>query len=383
VKPVIKKLRVKNYKSLQDVEIPLDRFVVFVGPNNSGKSNIFDCFRFVRELAEQGEVAVRSRGGFRYIVWGGDIRRAIDVELEATLLDQQGQERSLKYRVRLASSVDHFQIEEESLSLWDGQQERKLLEFPSDGGMATARDEEGNQIGGIGRGRYQLYIRDFQDPRYGFLGSFARSMLSWTVYDLVPSRMGMPSPARRDLQLQREGENFSSVIHSLQAEYSEHFREIENLLRTGLPEVRRLFTALTDEGQTYVSWEEEGVPLRIPGWAMSDGTLRLLGQLAALFSPEPPSLACFEEPENCIHPHLLETVVDALRWSSKTTQVLVSTHSPYLLNFVQPESLRIVEKVKGKTRCRTVEDKKGIKQALKVLGLGELWYSGDLGGAPP
>jgi len=61
---------------------------------------------------------------------------------------------------------------------------------------------------------------------------------------------------------------------------------------------------------------------------------------------------------------------------------LVTTHSPDLLNFLASENLIIVEKEGGKTQCREAKDIAGVKEALKTLGLGELWYSGHLGGVP-
>jgi predicted ATPase len=143
-----------------------------------------------------------------------------------------------------------------------------------------------------------------------------------------------------------------------------------------------LFTALTKEGQTYVSMEEETMTMRIPAWAMSNGVLRLLGQLAALFSPKPPALACYEEPENYVHPALLSLLADVLKNASTRSQLLVGTHSPYLLNFFSPEHLIIVEKKNGCSQFKSAAKKKGLKEALRVLGLGEIWYSGELGGKP-
>jgi len=79
---------------------------------------------------------------------------------------------------------------------------------------------------------------------------------------------------------------------------------------------------------------------------------------------------------------LLELIVELLKNASHKTQVLVTTHSPYLVDLLQPEDLFIVEKQDGKTQVKKAEDKKGIKEALKTLGLGEMWYSGSLGGVP-
>jgi len=194
--------------------------------------------------------------------------------------------------------------------------------------------------------------------------------------------MEQPGLAKKDLRLQREGENISSVLHTFQSEWGENFAEVEELLKTAVPELERLLTPLTEEGQTYLAVEEQGLSLRIPSWAMSDGTLRLLGQLSAILSPDPPALACFEEPENCIHPGLLQLVVDVFKSASRKTQILVTTHSPELLNFLDAENLMIVEKKDGKTQCREAKDVAGVKEALKTIGLGELWYSGHLGGVP-
>lgn len=382
---MLTKLRVKNYKSLEDVTIPVRPLTVFVGPNNAGKSNILECFLFLRELLELGAPSVSSRGGFRYLVWGGDLKRQIEIELEAEILDSLGKEHEVTYRVEIAGGPKHYAISRELCSAHLDGEERKLLEFPIEQGRVGAWDDSGKQITSWSSWKTgkQLHLSDCADPvRYPVLSTLAKAMHNWAFYSLVPSRMEQPGPAKKDLRLQREGANISSVLHTFQSEWGESFAEVEGLLKTAVPEMERLLTPLTEAGQTYLAIEERGFPLRIPSWAMSDGMLRFLGQLAALFSPDPPSLACFEEPENCIHPGLLELVVDVFKSASRKSQILVTTHSPDLLNFLALEDLIIVEKVDGKTQCREAKDVAGVKEALKTLGLGELWYSGHLGGVP-
>ncbi|MGA9347881.1 MAG: AAA family ATPase [Anaerolineae bacterium] len=380
---MLTKLRVKNYKSLEDVTVPLRPLTVFVGPNNAGKSNILDCLLFLRELLELGAPSVHSRGGFQYLVWGGDLKRQIEIELDAQILGVSGSECPITYRVEIAGGLTHYALVGETFLLRTDGEERKLLEFPAESGLALMWDESGKPIGGLGVGTQRLYLSHCRDStRYPTLSAFAETVQNWAFHDFVPARMAQPGPAKKDLRLQKEGENVSSVLHTFQSEYTQSFIEVEELLKTGMPEIERLLAPLTEEGQTYLAIEERGIPWRIPSWAMSDGTLRFLGQLAALFSPDPPALACFEEPENCIHPGLLQLVVDVFKSASRKTQILVTTHSPDLLNFLDPEDLMIVEKKDGKTQCREAKDVAGVKEALKTLGLGELWYSGHLGGVP-
>jgi predicted ATPase len=172
-------------------------------------------------------------------------------------------------------------------------------------------------------------------------------------------------------------------LHTLHSSYRRAFREIEELI-TQIPGVEELFTELTEQGRTYTTLKERGVSLNIPNWAMSDGTLRLLAHLAVVYLPTPPPLVCFEEPESKLHPWSHEHLVEILRRLSKRTQVLVSTHSPLFLDRLRTETndLIVVEKPEGKTTCKRISGRKGLKKALQVLGLGELWYSGGIGGVP-
>jgi predicted ATPase len=115
---------------------------------------------------------------------------------------------------------------------------------------------------------------------------------------------------------------------------------------------------------------------------MSDGTVRFLAHLGVVFGASPPPLVCFEEPENFIHPHSLELLAHVLEKASARSQILLTTHSPYLLNFLEPEDVIIVEKHEGATKASRPEHQGAIKEALKTLGLGEIWYAGSLGGTP-
>lgn len=385
---MIERLAVKNYKSLEDVEIPLRPLTVFVGPNNAGKSNILDCLRFLSELVRwwpNPDTAVSSRGGFLALVWGGlDFTRHIAIEIDATLPSGPwGEQRAITYRIALVGGPGYCATSHETLHYRAPDGPRKLLELH--GGRLRAWDAEGIKlirdipdVGGL-----RVGLRDFlSDPTNPILFRFAGAVGGWHFYNFVPEHMRLPQPVRKELSLQRDGVNVSTVLHALHSEHGANFREIEELLRTGVPEIQELVSALIEPGQTYVGVRESGLPMPIPSWAMSDGTLRFLAHLAVLYSPALPPLVGFEEPENHIHPRLHELLADILKGASKKTQVLVTTHSPYLLNSISPEDLFIVEKVEGKTRCKVAAKENALREALRVLGLGELWYSGDLGGIP-
>lgn len=395
----LNKLIVKNYKSLKDFSLDTKPFMVFIGPNNAGKSNILDCLRFLSEFAKRGDErrnAWIERGGFEQIVFNGEINQTISFELQGTIRVEDG-ERSYRYFVELEGSRwgsclnrhETFslirKIHPRSYRALTEDTEQKLLEFPGEKDMAIVRDETGKQTGGFGTVRETLYLPFFDDiDHYPILGHFAKEVQNWSFFNLLPPLMREPLPVKRTLQLQSFGENLSVILHTLQSESPKRFKEIEEILKKAVGEVEELTTGLTEhaQGKTYIRIREQNLRIPISVWAMSDGTLRILGYLATLYSPIPLPLACFEEPENYVHPRLLELIVDLIKTASERTQVLVTTHSPYFVDFLQPEDLFIVEKKEGQTTVRKAEDKKGIKEALKTLGLGEMWYSGGLGGVP-
>jgi predicted ATPase len=398
-------IHIRNYKSLRDVTLALRAFNVLIGPNNAGKSNVFDCLHLLSELtrSQQGE-PVQSRGGFSSIVWNGEIKNSIGIELsghEPSFPDQQGDRYRFKYEKHLAGGPTHFQVTSERFSVnpldYTGAispierdlsearpQGRVLLEYPVEQNMTRATDPSGRVLyGGVYGSGLSSYLSAFADPtRFPLLGNFAVQVKDWAFYNFVPSLMGRPLQARKDLRLQEYGENLGAVLHSHHAEFGPNFREMEEWLQRAMPEITELLSGLTEQGQTYAQIKEKGLKVRIPSWAMSDGTVRFLAHLLVVLGASPPPLICFEEPENFIHPHSLELLAHVLKKASTRSQILLTTHSPYLLNFLQPEDVIIVEKHEGATEASRPKEAGAIKEALKTLGLGEMWYAGTLGGTP-
>ena len=213
-------------------------------------------------------------------------------------------------------------------------------------------------------------------------GFFSDYLQSWKVYDPTPTLMRSPVSAKRDLRLKPHGENLGAVLHTIHSEYPSIFRTIEEHLRALVPESRNLLSLLTEKANTYPGLEEEELAVKIPASSMSSGTLRFLAFLAALYSPEAPALVCFEEPENNIHPRALELLVDILQNSSGKRQVIISTHSPYLLNLIEPDSVFVFDKKQAGTTITEAGTTKELTSLLRSVGLGEAWYAGSIGGVP-
>ena len=126
---------------------------------------------------------------------------------------------------------------------------------------------------------------------------------------------------------------------------------------------------------------------------LSQGTLYLLALLALAFEPAPPPLLCIEEIDRGIHPRLLREVRDTLYRLSypassgsaaRPTQIVATTQSPYLLDLFRehPEEVVLAHKHGAEARFERLADRADLHELLREGSLGDMWFSGILGGVP-
>jgi len=149
--------------------------------------------------------------------------------------------------------------------------------------------------------------------------------------------------------LERNGSNIGQYLLSLRDANVEAFEGYLDALRVVVPYVRDLQATISDaiEQRAYLEMTEEG--FKIPGWLLSTGTLRVAALLACLRHPTPPPLLIVEEVENGLDPRTLHLIVEEIRAAitAKTTQVLLTTHSPFLLDLLDLSHVVVVERQEG------------------------------------
>jgi predicted ATPase len=201
------------------------------------------------------------------------------------------------------------------------------------------------------------------------------------VYNFDPGKLRQKVKIGKVTKLNSDGSNLSAAIHFLRNKDREAYEELESLLKSAVPEIKYLETPPTEQGEANLEIVEENLNKRIDLSEMSDGILWLLAHIYVFLSPKPPSLVCFEEPSSFVHPRILQILVNIFK--SVDAQVIVTTHNPFFVNLVEPEDLIIFEKVEGKTRCKRIENPEEMKKRIiKDIPLGEIWYSGEIGGVP-
>ncbi len=401
---MVKRIKARNFLSLRDVDVELGRRNVFVGPNMSGKSNLIECLKFLQDAASNPsrndvtalEEAFSKRGGFSEVIWKGQpegpISFVIIVELGESAVNKPT---SYRYELSLRRNEYGQTVVEAEKLMVNGE---TILENSADkmkivdGGRTAEypRHTLGLGLGMLGR----------SDSSSG--GRFREFLASWRFYHLVPALMRQSNPPSWERFLSEHGGNLSAWLLTLQ-NYTEEFRRIKQVCCDVLPGLGDLlfqpvepppqplntggqtFSIVTESAKISVGANETHFKRPISLARMSDGELAFLGLISIILAPEEltPLLLCIEEPENYLHPRLIEIFVELLNqraMEARAPQILATTHSLMLIDKLTIDDLIVVDRVNGATRFTRPSTKKHLQQLLlrKEVSLGDLWYSGAL-----
>jgi energy-coupling factor transporter ATP-binding protein EcfA2 len=195
------------------------------------------------------------------------------------------------------------------------------------------------------------------------------------------------------LELASNGANLSAVLAAFAAQFPETFARLEQDLVRIMPEFTHLGFTRPSKGSVQLALKLRDEPGEVTADNLSQGTLYLLAMMALAFHPQPPSVVCIEEIDRGIHPRMLREVRDLLYRLSYPTataidrvpvQVIATTHSPYLLDLFKdhPEEIFISHKVGNAAHFEKLSDRDDLPELLAEGSLGDLWFSGILGGVP-
>lgn len=381
----LKRLEIHNYKSLRNVVLEPGPLSVFVGPNAAGKSNLADALEFLA-LAYRWDLerAVANKGGFENIRFRGARRtqepirfRAVSEVLEPLpglagffLRDQLAPteeepgtrvliDHRFECRTLLSSSEAAFSVAAEELVIsWYRPNEEKparQLQVVRTGSQTRVLgDQEADSEGHLLR-IYSAQVSEHElllgrsGVFFPWWREFVRIFEGLRVF-LLNSRScretGVPTP---DSDLSRFGGNLPAVVAHLKKSYPQPYQEVLESLRRVLPSLEDINTNFTHTRTLGLFLQEKGVRHPWTSEEISDGTIQSLTLLVATFDPRIPLLV-IEEPENSVHPWALRNLVEAFRRASETKQILLTTHSPILIDQLQPDEIWVVQRPDRETR---------------------------------
>ena len=210
------------------------------------------------------------------------------------------------------------------------------------------------------------------------------------VVALEQAALARPSPAGAPILLGDDGTNLPAALDRLQREEPETFARIVAEFCRILPEYRSLGCSTSADGTRRLGAEIVGESRTLGAEELSQGTLVLIGLLVLTLVQPLPSILCLEEIDRGIHPRLLREIRDLLYRMSypdpgqPAAQILTTTHSPYLLDLFRDELEEVIvaQKRGSEATFERLSDREDLRDVIGNASLGDLWYSGILGGIP-
>jgi len=365
----ITRVVLKNYKSIAACDVSLGPLTFLVGPNGSGKSNFIDALRFVSDaLTRSLDLSLRTRGGFNEVLRRSSSQStSFGIRIEFRL----GERAFGHYAVLIgASKGDVFQVREEECAIEgpiDGLEQSAAL-FGPPAARRSLRVRNGRvtvdgEVVAPAPGD-RLFLPIAPRPEFWHLD---RLLAAMSFYSFQPDHMRSHAGSGVDSSLLPDGFNASGILKRLIREDPDIIERLDEYLALVVPGLRSV--SLRSIGEDEVLEFHQVPPggkrsRRFTASSMSDGTLRALGVLLALFQTQAnehlttPPLVGIEEPETGLHPAGAEVIFEALREGSRRRQVLVTSHSADLLDNkdVDTESILAVVAEEGGTRIGPIEE---------------------------
>lgn len=384
----IEYLKVQNFRALREVEFKdLTPFTVLLGPNGSGKSTVFDVFAFLAECFELGlRRAWDKRGRAKELkTRGGDGPVTIEIKYREPGFPL------ITYHLAVDERAGSPIVVEEWLRWKRGSrgQPFRFLEYREGKGKAVSGeqpDERDTRIDVPLKSADLLAVNalgQFADhPRVAALRDF---ITGWYVsYLSADSARGQPEAGPQE-RMTRTGDNLANVIQYLAEQHGDRLEQIFDVLRRRVPRIERVLAETMPDGRLLLQIKDAPFSHPVLAKFASDGTLKMLAYLVLLYDPTPPPFIGIEEPENFLHPRLLPELAEECRAASERTQLLVTTHSPFFLNGLRPDEVRVLWRdEQGYTQTRRAVDLQGVNEfVLQGALLGHLWMEGQLGVGDP
>jgi predicted ATPase len=391
---MIQKLSIKGFRSLKEVSWKPGKLNVIIGPNGSGKSNLLRALALLQKAAK-GELpqAVLEQGGIAPLLWDATAKD-ITWTLEKTIGVRPGLPGGkLTYELTLRQLGDSsaYRIEHEllgsyySVELGHETEPFKFLERSPRRAVTFDLQEHALAAheGSVPDDQTLLALvaGPFGNP---IIIDFRERLVSWSIHHDLPIHQQAPirqaAVARVEKRIAADGQNLIPVLHSLYASSREFKKSLDSAMRAAFGDdyVEIDFPPAADQRvQLRLRWRSLNTDQSAAD--LSDGTIRFLLLVAIFASPSPGDLVAVDEPEVGLHPAMFPVIAELAAEASERTQVVITTHSPQLLDaFTEVAPTTTVARwIDGRTEL-SILDRDELRRWLKEYSLGSLFRSGEL-----
>jgi len=381
-------LRVRNFRALGEVEFKeLTPLTVLLGPNGSGKSTVFDVFAFLADCFDLGLRRAWDKRGRAKELKTRDAEGPVSVEIKY----REPGFPLITYHLAVDERAGAPVVVEEWLRWKRGShgQPFNFLDYREGVGRAVSGalpDEQDMRTDIPLKSPDLLAVNALgqfaEHPRVAALRDF---ITGWYVSYLSADRARAQPEAGPQDRLTKTGDNLANVIQYLAEQHPNRLKEIFEILRRRVPRIEQVLAEPMPDNRLLLQIKDAPFSRPVQARFASDGTLKMLMYLVVLYDPTPPPFIGIEEPENFLHPRLLPELAEECRAATDFTQLLVTTHSPFFLNALKPQEVRVLWRDEsGHTRAERASDLPGVAEFVANGALlGHLWMEGHLGVGDP
>lgn len=370
----LQSLRVRNFKAIVDSKtVKFGPLTAFIGNNGAGKSSLIEALETYQSIVRDGlDIAMQRWLGIEHARHKGqEVKERLGkpvnpISFQLAIGDSPRKVRRLELSVNNDPAANRMFIAAERVSRSDG----SWMERDQIGAIQTY---------GIGRSMLAAALGEYVEQ--------AKHVLAWQFLTMSPERMGLPVPQQRTgggVRLAHDGSNVADFLLDLRRQDQNAFDGIVEIMSYVLPYAKDIQPTLTSSEIERKAWLQlTEANFKVPGWLLSTGTLRMLALLALLRHPNPPPLIVVEEIENGLDPRSVHLIVEEIRNAvlSGATQVIVTTHSPYLLDLLTLEHLVVVERdARGHPHFFRPADQANLQRWAEKFAPGKLYTMGNLTG---
>ncbi|KKL19070.1 hypothetical protein LCGC14_2469180, partial [marine sediment metagenome] len=348
MEPVVKAINLKRFRSIPSGHVDFGNPTFLVGQNGSGKSNFVDAFAFLADAMSLPLQAVfDKRGGIATVrnrTSGRSYPPNLGLGVVLGAINRHVESGRYAFEVKAVPPYAFEVVREQCLvCASDGKRhyfDRRGKQFRCNvKGVQPSLDPASLALPVVGGNeRFEPILRTLGGMR---------------AYSLEPGKIREMQDPDSGLSLKRDGSNAASVLQQIERNAPEDLERICQILSKIVPCTKTVRPTKHGNKLSLKFTQEWGQNKRLTfeSFNMSDGTLRALGMLTAVYQQPAPSLVAVEEPEATIHPGAIGAILDLLRHAGKKMQVVVTTHSPEVLDakWIADTHLRVVEWQEGAT----------------------------------
>jgi predicted ATPase len=356
---MINRISIKNFKSIQDLNLQLLPLNILIGANGAGKSNFISFFKFLNSLYFQ--------------------------QLQRYVAEQAGADNILHFGLKNSHNlVGNIEFDNKNIYYFTLKSNNEgNLYFEKEGTRFKAYGVFWDDVP-IADSNKESKLIELKQGRYHYVNSYMQSFKIFHFHDTSDTaKIKQKSNIDDNSFLRENGQNLAAYLYFLQEKHPKDFKKIEKTIQSIAPFFDR-FVLQPDrirEDQIRLEWQEKNSDMYLNAAHLSDGTLRFMVLATLLLQPNLPKVIIIDEPELGLHPFAINKLAGLIKKASAQSQIIIATQSVNLIDNFEPEDIITVDRKEGQSVFQR-QSSETLKNWLTEYSIGDLWNKNVIGGRP-